>query len=74
MTVWQSLFGDKLVTKAGDKATADVLGGKSAVGIYFSAHWCPPCRSFTPKLIESYNDALQGKGRGGGEDRSTLRG
>ena len=25
------------------------------VGIYFSAHWCPPCRGFTPKLVESYN-------------------
>ena len=24
--------------------------------IYFSAHWCPPCRAFTPKLIEVYNE------------------
>lgn len=24
--------------------------------IYFSAHWCPPCRLFTPKLVEWYND------------------
>ena len=27
------------------------------IGIYFSAHWCPPCRSFTPKLVEIYNEA-----------------
>ena len=22
------------------------------MGIYFSAHWCPPCRAFTPKLVD----------------------
>ena len=25
------------------------------IGIYFSAHWCPPSRMFTPKLISFYN-------------------
>lgn len=23
--------------------------------VYFSAHWCPPCRQFTPKLVDYYN-------------------
>lgn len=30
------------------------LVGKNIL-LYFSAHWCPPCRSFLPKLIEAYN-------------------
>jgi nucleoredoxin len=25
------------------------------VGYYFSAHWCPPCRAFTPVLSKFYN-------------------
>lgn len=25
------------------------------VGLYFSAHWCPPCKGFTPILASTYN-------------------
>ncbi|RWW34324.1 hypothetical protein GW17_00000924 [Ensete ventricosum] len=30
------------------------LVGKNIL-LYFSAHWCPPCRMFLPKLIEAYH-------------------
>jgi len=51
----EDLLGPELETKAGKASTTDALAGADAIGIYFSAHWCPPCRGFTPKLAEIYN-------------------
>jgi nucleoredoxin len=48
------LLGEDLATADGEVKTADAMAGKKHVGIYFSAHWCPPCRGFTPKLAEWY--------------------
>ncbi len=28
---------------------------KKLIGLYFSAHWCAPCRKFTPALVAYYN-------------------
>lgn len=51
------MFGDTLVGKSGNVNTAEALAGK-VVGIYFSAHWCGPCRGFTPQLAQSYKDLV----------------
>eukprot|EP00930_Biecheleria_cincta_P015737 TRINITY_DN1301_c0_g1_i1.p1 TRINITY_DN1301_c0_g1~~TRINITY_DN1301_c0_g1_i1.p1 ORF type:complete len:432 (-),score=106.42 TRINITY_DN1301_c0_g1_i1:230-1525(-) len=51
---FKAIFGDKLVGKSGEVATDAALTGKCGVLVYFSAHWCPPCRGFTPKLAEFY--------------------
>jgi len=48
------LFGAELLSKDGKKATKDAIHGKKAVLVYFSAHWCQPCRGFTPVLAEAY--------------------
>lgn len=57
------LLGDTLVSKNGNHApTAEVLSGKSVVALYFSAHWCPPCRGFTPVLADAYVKHLQAQG------------
>jgi len=31
------------------------LAPKHIYGLYFSAHWCGPCRKFTPQLVAYYN-------------------
>lgn len=36
-------------------ADEDALGKKKLIAYYFSAHWCAPCRKFTPQLVEYYN-------------------
>ena len=49
------LFGDELVNAEKDDVPVDALAGKT-IGIYFSAHWCPPCRAFTPQLVKFHNE------------------
>lgn len=50
------LLPAKLMLADGSEVDASALAGKPLVGIYFSAHWCPPCRGFTPQLVE-FRDA-----------------
>ena len=47
-------FGDDLHDNQGNKVDLAKLNGK-AVGIYYSAHWCPPCKAFTPVLVDFRN-------------------
>jgi len=52
-----------VIDHSGKEITIDSLKTKSAIGVYFSAHWCPPCKGFTPKLVETYNK-IKAAGKG----------
>ena len=57
----KTLLGEKLIDRSKSTVEVSSLGDKK-VGIYFSAHWCPPCRAFTPHLVSVYNELKkQGK-------------
>ena len=47
-------LGSEFLTQGGVAVDKSSFDGKF-VGIYFSAHWCPPCKQFTPKLVNFYN-------------------
>jgi len=51
------LTGQQLLKKTGEVVNAnEALKDKKIICYYFSAHWCPPCRNFTPILADFYNE------------------
>ena len=49
------LLGSTLVTAKGESISLDAaLGDAEYIFVYFSAHWCPPCRGFTPILSDFF--------------------
>ena len=38
------------------KVTKEDVLSNDIIGVYFSAHWCGPCRAFTPRLAEFYKN------------------
>jgi thiol-disulfide isomerase/thioredoxin len=61
---FKNIFPSSLQTNTrtglGSVPTADALAGK-VVLLYFSAHWCGPCRAFTPQLVTLYQLAKMKK-------------
>jgi len=52
------MLGDTLIDAAGTSTPTSALASCEAVGIYFSAHWCPPCKGFTPQLGATYEKVV----------------
>jgi nucleoredoxin len=47
----ETIFAGGLLDASGGTVNPEMLKGK-IVGVYFSAHWCPPCRLFSPQLVK----------------------
>ncbi len=49
------IAGKNLLRFDGSSVSSDeALANKKLVAFYFSAHWCPPCKAFTPLLKKFY--------------------
>ena len=60
---WDALGDEFLSGTDGDTVDLETLKSDNQyIGLYFSAHWCPPCRGFTPELIEAYKASYKAKG------------
>ncbi|WVZ57237.1 hypothetical protein U9M48_007646 [Paspalum notatum var. saurae] len=46
---------DFLIRSSGEQVKISSIEART-VALYFSASWCPPCRRFTPKLVETYKE------------------
>ena len=57
----ESIFGDVLRHGKETVGTAESLKAAKFSGIYFGAHWAPPCRMFTKILIDFYESANKQK-------------
>ena len=51
----RNILKGELKNKNGVVLSEDVMSNK-VVAVYFSAHWCPPCRAFTPMLLNFYDN------------------
>ena len=49
-------LGSRFINKSHALLGPEELKDIKVVAVYFSAHWCPPCRKFTPILASVYED------------------
>ncbi|MBL8150682.1 MAG: redoxin family protein [Blastocatellia bacterium] len=45
-----------LVDANNNSVDLERLSNKKYLFVYFSAHWCGPCRAFSPELVKFYKD------------------
>ncbi|KAL3791599.1 hypothetical protein HJC23_012189 [Cyclotella cryptica] len=59
LKLFQGLPSDNLLAKGGISKVplSEAFANVDLVFLYASAHWCGPCRKYTPQLIKFYNDS-----------------
>jgi nucleoredoxin len=50
------LLNKAQIVKKDGSSTTGLGSTPKIIMVYFSAHWCPPCRGFTPVLAEFYKE------------------
>jgi len=61
MSFCDFLKAKQLQRQDGTQVSADqVMADNKVILFYFSAHWCPPCRGFTP-ILKDFYEAIEGK-------------
>ncbi|CAJ1367146.1 unnamed protein product [Effrenium voratum] len=61
MAAFVKSYGLQLVDRSGKEFDVQQLTAADVIAFYFSAHWCPPCRSFTP-LLKKFYETLHAHG------------
>jgi len=59
MQTLENILGKHIIKNNGDEISTVSLSSKKQILLYFSAHWCPPCRGFTPVLSNAYNGYME---------------
>eukprot|EP00804_Cyclotella_cryptica_P009665 CCRYP_011205-RB/>CCRYP_011205-RB protein AED:0.42 eAED:0.43 QI:0/0/0/1/0/0/2/0/199 len=61
LKLFQGLPSDNLLAKGGISKVplSEAFANVDLVFLYASAHWCGPCRKYTPQLIKFYNDVTK---------------
>jgi nucleoredoxin len=55
MNSFIELLDSSILNKKGQPIDVKTYFNGKVIGLYFSAHWCPPCKAFTPLLVDFYN-------------------
>lgn len=53
-------LGPVVQTAEGRQQDSGLLAKNKYMLLYFSAQWCPPCRAFSPTLVEFFNNRKNG--------------